>query len=164
MEALGLAPFGLVAYTANFIILVVLLRLFLFKPVKAMLARRQGKIADGLEAAERAQKEAEGQRASFKHELAVAREEAQQEARDAAEATERMRGEVLEAARKEAEQIKARAREEAERERDQVGESLRREAGELALLIAQKVIADAVDPAVQRTLVDRVLADIGEDA
>ena len=75
-----------------------------------------------------------------------------------------MRGEVLEAARKEAEQIKARAREEAERERDQVGESLRREAGELALLIAQKVIADAVDPAVQRTLVDRVLADIGEDA
>ena len=145
MEALGLAPFGLVAYTANFIILVVLLRLFLFKPVKAMLARRQQKIADGLEAAERAQKEAEGQRSSFEHELAVAREEAQREARDAAEATERMRGEVLETARKEA-------------------ESLRREAGELALLIAQKVIADAVDPAVQRTLVDRVLADIGEDA
>ena len=160
MEALGISPIGLAAYAANFIILVVLLRLFLYKPVKSMLARRQQKIADGLEAAERAQKEAEGQRAAFERELAAAREEAQQEARAAAEATERMRGEVLDAARGEAEQIKTRAREEAEREREQVTEALRREAGELALLIAGKVIAEAVDPAAHRALVDRVLVDI----
>ena len=163
MEALGIQPFGLVAYAANFIVLAVLLRLFLYKPVKAMLARRQQKIADGLEAAERAQQDAEGQRAVFERELAVARKEAQQEARAAAEATERMRGGVLQAAREEAEAIKARAREEAEREREQVAADLRREAGELALLIARKVIAEGVDPAIHRALVDRVLADIGGD-
>ena len=169
MEALGVSVIGLAAYAANFIILVVLLRLFLYKPVKGMLARRQQRIAVGLEAAERAQNEAEGQRAAFERELAAAREEAQQEARAAAEATERMRGEVLQAAREEADQIKARAREEAEREREQVAGALRREAGELALLIARRVVADTVDPAAQRALVDRVLvdidgADIGEDA
>lgn len=162
MEALGIAPFQLVLYAVNFIALVVLLRLFLYKPVKVMLARRQQKIADGLEAAERAQKEAAGQRAAFERELAAAREEAQQEARAAAEATERMRGDVLQSAREEAEQIKARAREEAEREREQVTEALRREAGELALLIARKVIAETVDPATHRALVDRVLVDIDE--
>lgn len=161
MEALGVSVIGLAAYAANFIILVVLLRLFLYKPVKGMLARRQQRIADGLEAAERAQKEAEGQRAAFERELAAARDEAQQEARAAAEATERMRGDVLQAARDEAEEIKARAREEAERERQQVAAELQREAGELALLIARKVIADAVDPAAHRALVDRALADIG---
>ena len=162
MEALGVSPIGLAAYAANFIILVVLLRLFLYKPVKAMLARRQQRIADGLEAAERAQNEAEGQRAAFERELAAARDEAQKEARAAAEATERMRGEVLDAARAEAEQIKTRAREETEREREQVAVALRREAGELALLIARRVVADTVDPAAQRALVDRVLVDIGE--
>ncbi|MDD9988655.1 MAG: F0F1 ATP synthase subunit B [Spirochaetaceae bacterium] len=161
MEALGVSVIGLAAYAANFIILVVLLRLFLYKPVKAMLARRQQRIADGLEAADRAQNEAEGQRAAFERELAAARDEAQQEARAAAEATERMRGDVLQAARDEAEEIKARAREEAERERQQVAADLQREAGELALLIARKVIADAVDPAAHRALVDRALADIG---
>lgn len=161
MEALGVSVIGLAAYAANFIILVVLLRLFLYKPVKAMLARRQQRIADGLDAAERAQKEAEGQRAAFERELAAARDGAQQEARAAAEATERMRGDVLQAARDEAEEIKARAREEAERERQQVATDLQREAGELALLIARKVIADAVDPAAHRALVDRALADIG---
>ncbi len=161
MEALGVSVIGLAAYAANFIILVVLLRLFLYKPVKGMLARRQQRIADGLEAADRAQNEAEGQRAAFERELAAAREEAQQEARAAAEATERMRGDVLQAARDEAEEIKARAREEAERERQQVAADLQREAGELALLIARKVIADAVDPAAHRALVDRALADIG---
>lgn len=163
MEKLGIAPFGLVAYAVNFIALIVLLRLFLYKPVLAMLARRRQKITDGLEAAERARQEAEGQRAAFDRELAAAREEAQQEARAAAEATERMRGEVLQAARREAEQIKTRAREDAEREREQVAATLRREAGELALLIARKVIAEAVDPAAHRSLVDRVLADIGGD-
>ena len=162
MEALGIAPFQLVLYAVNFIALVVLLRLFLYKPVKVMLARRQQKIADGLEAAERAQKEAAGQRAAFERELAAAREDAQQEARAAAEATERMRGDVLQSAREEAEQIKARAREEAEREGEQVTGALRREAGELALLIARKVIAEAVDPAAHRALVDRVLVDIDE--
>lgn len=161
MEALGVSVIGLAAYAANFIILVVLLRLFLYKPVKGMLARRQQRIADGLEAAERAQNEAEGQRAAFERELAATRDEAQQEARAAAEATERMRGDVLQAARDEAEEIKARAREEAERERQQVAADLQREAGELALLIARKVIADAVDPAAHRALVDRALADIG---
>jgi len=162
MEALGVSPIGLAAYAANFIILVVLLRLFLYKPVKAMLARRQQRIAEGLDAAERAQAEAEGQRAAFERELAAARDEAQKEARAAAEATERMRGEVLDAARAEAEQIKTRAREETEREREQVAVALRREAGELALLIARRVVADTVDPAAQRALVDRVLVDIGE--
>ena len=45
--------------------------------------------------------------------------------------------------------------------RKQVATDLQREAGELALLIARKVIADAVDPAAHRALVDRALADIG---
>ena len=162
MEALGIAPFGLVAYAVNFIVLVVLLRLFLYKPVKAMLARRQQKISDGLEAADHAQKEAEEQRSSFERELSAARTEAQQEARSAAAATERMRDEVLEAAREEAEAIKDRAREEARRERDLVAGDLRREAGQLAMLITRKVVADVVDPAVQQDLVDRVLSDIGE--
>ena len=113
MEALGISVNGIIAYTINFVILIVLLRLFLFKPVKNALAQRQQRIADGLEAADRAAQEAAQQRAEFEDELAKARQASQEEAKKAAEATEKMRQEILNAAQKEAEDIKSRAREEA---------------------------------------------------
>ena len=44
MEALGIAPFGLIAYIINFALLVVLLQMFLYKPIKGMLEQRQQRI------------------------------------------------------------------------------------------------------------------------
>ena len=54
MEALGITPFGLIAYIINFALLVVLLQIFLYKPVKNILVQRQQRIAEGLAAADRA--------------------------------------------------------------------------------------------------------------
>lgn len=162
MEALGITPFGLIAYIINFALLVVLLQMFLYKPVKNMLTQRQQRIAESLEAADKAAQEAAQQRAEFEQELAKAREEAQAEARKAAEATEKMRQDVLAAAQKEAEEIKARAREEAEQEREQVAADLQRHAGELALAMTRKIVGEGIDEGTQRKLVDQYLANLGE--
>ena len=70
MEALGITPFGLIAYAVNFALLAVLLRLFLYKPVKEMLHRRQTRIAEGLEAADKATEDARRQQSEFQQELA----------------------------------------------------------------------------------------------
>ena len=85
MEALGITPFGLVAYIVNFALLVILLQMFLYKPVKNMLTQRQQRIAESLEAADKASQEAAQQRAQFEKELAETREASQAEARKAAE-------------------------------------------------------------------------------
>ena len=162
MEALGITWFGLIAYIINFVLLVVLLRMFLYQPIKNVLAERQRRIADSLAAADKAAREAELQRAEFEKELAKAREASQAEARKAAEATERMRQDILTAAEREAEEIKARAREEAAQERQQVQGDLRREAAELALQMTRKVVGQTVDEQAQRRLVDQFLANLGE--
>jgi len=162
LEALGISINGIIAYTINFVILIVLLRLFLFKPVKNALAQRQQRIADGLEAADRAPQEAAQQRAEFEEELAKARQASQVEAKKAAEATEKMRQDILEAARQEADDIKAKAREEAEQERQQVATDLQTEAAELAMQISRKVVGTAVDENAQRRLVDQFLAELGD--
>jgi F-type H+-transporting ATPase subunit b len=162
LEALGVSVNGIIAYTINFVILIVLLRLFLFKPVKNALAQRQQRIADGLEAADRAAQEAAQQQAAFEEELAKARQASQEEAKKAAEATERMRQEILDAAQQEADEIKVRAREEAEQERQQVAVDLQKQAAELAMQISRKVVGEAVDENAQRQLLDQFLTDLGD--
>jgi F-type H+-transporting ATPase subunit b len=162
LGALGITPAGLIAYIINFGLLVVLLQMFLYKPVKNRLAERQQRIAESLEAADRASEEAAQQRQEFEKELAQAREKAQEEAREAAEKTEKMRQEILEDARKEAEAIKSQAREEAEAERQQVMADLRQQAAELAMQIARKIVGETIDEQKQRKMIDRFLADLGE--
>lgn len=162
MEALGISLTGLIAYIINFALLVVLLQMFLYKPVKNMLAERQRRIADSLAAADKAAREAELQRSEFERELARAREASQAEARKAAEATERMRQDILTAAEREAEEIKARARQEAEQERQQLQTDLQREAAELALQMTRKLIGQTVDEKAQRRLVDQFLTNLGD--
>ena len=160
MEALGISLSGLIAYAINFVVLVVLLRVLLYKPVKNMLAARQQRIAEGLEAADRASADAEQQRQEFDKELAAARSEAQAEAKRLAEQTEKMRTEALAAAEQEAGQIRSEARQEMERERARLASELQREAAELALEISRKVVGAAVDESAQRRLVDQFVAEL----
>lgn len=162
MEALGISPVGIIAYIINFIVLVVLLQMFLYKPVTQMLAQRQQRIADSLSAADRAAQDASLQRAEFEKDLAKAREASQAEARKAAEATERMRQDIITAAQKEADEIKARARAEAEQEKQQVATDLQKEAATLAMQITRKVVGGAIDENAQRKLVDQFLASLGD--
>ena len=161
MEALGISLGGLIAYAINFVVLVLLLRLLLYKPVKRMLEGRKQRIAEGLDAAERASAEAAEQRAKFERELEEARGAAQAEAARLAQQAEQVRHEALQAAEQEAAEIKARAREEIEQERRQVAAELQQQTAELALAISRKVVGAALDPAAQRRLVDRFVRDLG---
>ena len=162
MEALGIYFPGIVAYIINFTILVVLLRLFLYKPVKDMLGQRKQRIAESLEAADIAAQEAAQQRIEFEKELAQARESAQADAKKAAEATEKMRQEILTAAQKEAEEIKARAREEAESEKQQVAADLQKQAADMAMQITRKIVGEGIDEQSQKKLIDQFLANLGD--
>ena len=162
MEALGINVAGIVAYIINFAILVFLLQALLYKPVKKALADRQQRIADGLNAADRAAQEAAEQRAQFEKDLAKAREASQADAKKAAEATEKMRQDILVAAQKEAEDIKTRAREEADQEMHRVSVDLQKQAAELSVQMTQKVVGEAIDDKAQRKLLDQFLANLGE--
>jgi len=161
VQALGISLFGLIAYAVNFVILVVLLRVLLYKPVKQMLDNRKQRIAEGLNAAERAAADAAEQRGRFERELDEARGTAQAEVARQAQQAEQVRHEVLQAAEQEAAEIKARAREEIDQERRQVASELERQAAELAMAISRKVVGAALDQAAQRRLVDRFVSELG---
>jgi F-type H+-transporting ATPase subunit b len=162
LEALGINVSGIVAYIINFAILVFLLQMLLYQPVKKALADRQQRIADGLNAADRATQEAAAQRAEFEKELAKAREASQAEAKKVAEATEKMRKDILSAAEKEAEEIKVRARQEAEQEKQRLASDLQKQAAELAVQMTQKIVGEAIDEKAQHRLVNQFLTNLGD--
>ena len=159
IAALGFSLPALVSNLINFTILLIVLRLFLYKPVLRLLDDRRRRIQEGLDRAE----QAESQASASEHEAREAIEQAQREARDlmqqAQEAAAQLRAQLEERARADAEQIVSRAREEVQVERDQAIEQLRREFADLTITAAERVTRQSLDRAAHQRLIDEVLVN-----
>lgn len=158
IAALGLNVPGLIAQLVNFLILIVLLRLFLWKPVLRVLDERKRRIQEGMQAAERAATQASASEAEAQRALAEARAEGQQAIARAQETAARLREELEARAREQADQIVTRAREEVAQERDQAIQQLRQEFASLAMTAAERVINQSLDRQAHQRLIDEVLA------
>lgn len=161
MEAIGLNLPGLIAQIINFLLILVLLRMFLYKPILGLLDRRAARIRDSLERAEAIQQEADRSRAEFETQMTEARREGQQIVAQATEIGERMKEEARQDARREAEAIVIRARAEIQLERDQALAELRQQFAELTILAAGRVINQTLDRSRHQELIDQVLAESG---
>lgn len=167
MEAvrpLGIDPTLLIAYLINFVLLLFLLRLFLYGPILNMLAERRARIADSLAQADKVRQQAEVQRAEYQKELEETRRGSQDAAKRIAEETEKMREAILADARKAADQIKEQAKQQVETERQQVMGEMRQQVVDLAVDLARKVVGETVttDEQAQRQLIQRFLQEAGD--
>ena len=161
LGALGIDWVSLLVYTANFALLVIILRVFVYKRVLGMLDSRSERIKDSLEEAERVRREAQAQQASLQQSLDQGRQEGQRLLAEAREAAERYREERAVQARAEAGAILERAREEIQRERDAALEEIRAEFGTLAVTAAERIIRRSLDAAAHQDLIDEVLTQYG---
>jgi F-type H+-transporting ATPase subunit b len=144
-------------HTANFIVLIVLLTYFLYRPITRMLDERSQRIQESLAAAERAQ--ADVARADREREelLASTRREIGELMAQAQSTAERIQAEARTSAQQEAQRIVETARQEAEAERAQAMAELRREVASLAVLAAERIIKRDLDEQAHRQLVDEFL-------
>ncbi len=118
MEALGINLPGLLAQIVNFVLLLILLRLVLYKPVLRMLDERAARVRQSMEQAELIRRQAEQIQQEFQVRIEQARREGQQIIAEAHRAAEQVRQQKLQEALAEAEALLTRARAEIERERD----------------------------------------------
>lgn len=162
MAALGINLPFLIAQIVNFVVLLILLRMFLYEPVLNMLAQRRERIRESLNAAEAARAEVQATNVRAEEEIAKARREGQEIIARAREAAERQAAEILAQARQQAEAEAARMREEIAYERQQMVSELREQVAQLSLAIAQKVIGRALSTADQRALIDQFIAEAGD--
>lgn len=158
MEALGISPNLLITQIVNFIILLVLLRLLLYKPILNMLASRKQKIQASLEYADRVKSEAAEQQKEFERKLEETRRETQSAAQAAAQVGEKEREAILAQAREDAHKLVEQAKGQIEYERKQMMAELHDEVVRLSLMAAQKVISQSLDDSAHRRLVSDFIA------
>jgi F-type H+-transporting ATPase subunit b len=157
--SLGFNLPALVAQLINFLILLVIFRVFLYKPLLNMLDQRKQRIEEGLQASDEAKKRLAETEQETAREMDKARQEGQALIAQAQQAANRLRDEETQRARSEAEQLIERARSEIALERDAAIADLRREFAGLAVTAAERVIRKEIDEGTHRRLIEEVLIE-----
>ena len=159
MSELGFNIPVLAAQLINFFLLLVVLRIFLYRPILDVLDRRSQRIREGLEAAEQSKEQAAQAEQEVARQIEEARRQGQALIAQAQEASTRIQEESRNQARREGEVLLERARNEIQLERDQAIAELRREFADLTVAAAEKVIGQSLDRQAHRRLIDEVLAE-----
>ena len=149
----------LVVFIINFIVLFVLLRIFLYKPVLKMLDERTKRTKEGMELAEATKKEYEQAKVEVQKQIEKGRQEAQAVIAQALQTGERLKEESREESTKQAQVILDRTRGELESERDKIVEGLRKEFVDIAISAAEKVIKETLDKEKHRKLIEETLQE-----
>ena len=159
MEALGINLPGLVTHLVSFIVLMVVLKIFLYKPIVNMLDQRSQRIRESLEAAERAREESAASQEEVQAQLEAARAEGQQLIASAREVAGRFREEETAKVRQEIEAERSRATANIQRERDTAIEQLRSEFADLAITAAERVVERSLDQQAHQDIINHVLEE-----
>ena len=159
-RALGLDPAVLALQAVAFIILFLVLRRYLFRPLLAVMAKREEEIAAALEAGERAKAELSRIDEERSRVLAGAREEGRQQVRQAVQEGEQARERILAEARVEVQALRERARRGLALEREEAELALRRQVVDLALLAADRAVLQRLDPEAHRRAVDDFITSL----
>ena len=152
---------GLMIWTLLiFVILLVVLSKFAFKPLIAAVAAREAALEQAIEGARRDREEASRLLSEQRLQLEAARGEAQRFIADGRATAERMRAEMIEQTRVQQQELLERARRDIEGEKDKAIADLRREAVDLAIAGASKVVEQNLDDASNRRLVESFLGSL----
>lgn len=160
MEKLGVNLSGLLLQAVNFLLLLFILKRFLYRPILNAIKARQERIQRGLEEAEKASRRLAEAEAEAERILAEARAKAQEILAQASYEGNRLREEIVAQARAEASRILERARLEAEREKEMALAEVRRQAIDLAVLTARKIVGQALDEKAHRRIISDFLSTL----
>lgn len=147
----------------NFLILLVVLYKILYKPVVAMMTKREEEISNAVSGASEDREAALQMKVEYDKMLASARGEAQQIMTRAHRQGESILQEAQLKAEQEASEIIARARLNIQTEKEQAFQQLRGEIVGLALAATEKLIGESMDNEANRRLIQEFITSRGDD-
>ncbi|WP_165312670.1 F0F1 ATP synthase subunit B [Vibrio ziniensis] len=133
---------------------------YVWPPIMQAIEERQKKIADGLQAAERAKKDLDLAQANASDSL----KEAKRTATEVIEQANKRKAQILDEAREEAQaerqKILAQAASEVEAERNRARDELRKQVATLAIAGAEKILERAIDKDAHKDILDNITAKL----
>jgi F-type H+-transporting ATPase subunit b len=159
LGALGIEPRMLIAQIINFIILLVLLRVFLYRPVLTMLQQRRERIAESMRQADEVKQQLARAQQEYERTIQQARREAQAIVAEASEHGKRLIEDARQRAQAEAQADLERARAQIRLETQQAIAQLRNEVADLAVLAAGRIVGRSLDTRAHYDLIEDVLRE-----
>ncbi len=147
----------------NILVLFLLLKHFLFKPITEMMESRTAEIENNLKDAEDQKQKASELTAQYEEKLRGAHAEAAQIVSEARQRGQREYDAILKTAGQDAQKEQERARADMEREREEMLRGVQENVTELVLLTASKLSQKELDEESDRKLVDSFLSEAGGD-
>ena len=161
-QFIGFNPWTALFTLINLIITFLLLKKFLFKPVKKMIDDRQQEI-DGLYAdADAKIAEAEALRSDYAAKIDSAKEESAEILRSAKHSARQQSDEIVRAAKNEASAIKQKAMDDIALERKKALNEVKDDISGIAMEIAEKVVEKELGPDDQSALIDAFIEKMGD--
>ncbi|MFQ5957654.1 MAG: F0F1 ATP synthase subunit B [Candidatus Brocadiales bacterium] len=160
LKALGVDFRLLLIQAAGFLILLYILRKYLFDTILAMIKARREEVQETYDKSEEYHKEAANLKAEYQRKVTEAEEEAEEKLTAAVKEAKALGEELVEKSRQEAEAIKLKANETLELERKKAATEIRDQVVNLSMLAAQRIVGQSVDKQKAGELVDEFITDV----
>jgi F-type H+-transporting ATPase subunit b len=144
-----------------FVVLLGVLWKFGLPPVRNMMKRREERIRDDLERAERARLEAEEELAQYRRQMADARNEAARILEEARQSADEVKRQIRSQAEAEAADIRARAQEDARLASERAAADLQHQVADLSIELAERIVERNLDRDTQLALVESYISQVG---
>ncbi len=158
----GVNPWTALFTFCNMIITFLLLKKFLFKPVKKMIDARQKEIDDMYADAEASKKEAAKLQADYEEHLSSARAQRDEILRDAVAAANKRREAIVAEARADAAALRDKAEADIAQEKKKALNEVKNEISSISISIAEEVVEREITEADHLRLVNEFIGKLGE--
>ncbi len=159
-------PFTLIAQIVNFVILLALLRVFLYRPVQRTMQARERRIAQEQASAEEARREARAEAEALRDERKELERKRRERLEEIEEEAESLRERRLEAVEEEAQEAREAHAEALRRDLRDARERLRRRSAELVVDELRRALSELADASLERQAIAvfrRRLAEVEPD-
>jgi len=160
LDVISVNIWAILASLANLLILTLIVKRFLFKPVKKIVDARRAAIDNDYAEAAAARAAAEESRESYEAAMAGAREAADQVIADATRTAEHRSNEIVADARQRATEIRRQAEQDAVLERRKAEDEMKHEIADVSARLTGKLLEREINEEDHRKLIDSFLNDL----
>ncbi|MBR5454143.1 MAG: F0F1 ATP synthase subunit B [Clostridia bacterium] len=162
LEVISVNLWQILISLANLVILFFMLKKFLYKPVKKVLAERQAEIDSGYAAAAEAEKSAVADRDAWAEKIKTAETEAQVIIKNATDKANENSDRIVSDAKDKARDIIRRAEAEADLEYKKAQDDIKQEIVVVSTVLTEKMLEREIDEKDHRELIEAFISNIGD--
>lgn len=166
MQSLGVISVNLwdiVVSLLNLLILFLLIKKFLFKPVNNMLKKRQSEIDERYNAADEAKRLAEEDKLLWDEKIGTVKAETDEMMKKAQDSAKRQSESIVSKAKEQADGIIRQAETQAQLEMKKAEEGIKQEIVEVSTALANKLLEREINAEDHRSLIDSFIEKIGDE-